>query len=73
MSRWIRFDEVEGLLRTARLELDAARSLSKSQAEALVDVAESEKAATRTAQVCFDAAGGEFSTSTHRACMMEFV
>lgn len=45
------FDELEARLRTARLELDAARALSKSQAEALADVAESEKAAARTAQV----------------------
>ncbi|CAN0508404.1 unnamed protein product, partial [Ectocarpus sp. 12 AP-2014] len=44
------FDEVEALLRTTRLELDAARALSKSQAAALVEVAESEKAAARTAQ-----------------------
>ncbi|CAM9809954.1 unnamed protein product [Ectocarpus sp. 4 AP-2014] len=44
------FDEVEALLRTTRLELDAARALSKSQAVALVEVAESEKAAARTAQ-----------------------
>ncbi|CAM9725287.1 unnamed protein product [Ectocarpus sp. 8 AP-2014] len=45
------FDEVESLLRTTHLELDAARALSKSQAAALVEVAESEKAAARTAQV----------------------
>eukprot|EP00903_Cladosiphon_okamuranus_P007656 g7424.t1 len=44
------FDEQEAQLRTARMELDAARALAKSQAEALVDVAESEKAAARTAQ-----------------------
>lgn len=46
------FDEVEASLRTARLELDAARALCKTQAEALADVAESEKAAARAAQVC---------------------
>lgn len=45
------FDEVEALLRTTRLELDAARALSKSQAAELADAAESEKAAARTAQV----------------------
>lgn len=53
-----RFDEVEAMLRTARLELDAARALSKSQAEALVDMAESEKAASRTAQVSRGVGGG---------------
>ena len=31
----VRFDEVEALLNATRLELDAARTLSKSQAEAL--------------------------------------
>lgn len=46
-----RFDEVEALLRTAQMELDAARALSKTQADALVDIAESEKAAVRNAQV----------------------
>lgn len=46
-----RFGEVEAQLRTARLELEAARALSKNQAEALVDVAETEKTAARNAQV----------------------
>lgn len=46
-----RYDDVEAMLRTAHLELDAARALAKSQAEALVDVAESEKTASRSAQV----------------------
>ena len=50
-ARADRFDEVEAQLSATRLELDAARTLSKSQAEALVDVAASEKAAARDSQV----------------------
>eukprot|EP00904_Undaria_pinnatifida_P004070 jgi/Undpi1/13664/HiC_scaffold_9.g03318.m1 len=55
-----RFDEVEALLNATRLELDAARTLSKSQAEALVDVAASEKAAARDSQ-----------DATQRSAMLE--
>lgn len=46
-----RFAEVEALHRTTTLELDAARALSKNQAEALVEMAEVEKIATRNSQV----------------------
>lgn len=39
------------MLQGTRVDLEAARALSKNQAEALVDMAESEKAGARNAQV----------------------